>query len=177
MIKIKHKFRNFKNQQDIETLILGTFNPDTPENLAEFFYGRGKNYLWNLLPKVYGQPGLKNSTLAEKNDFILKNKIGFTDLVQEIEVELGEGNKYADDFIDSKITKWIDFALFLVDFPKVKNVFLTRKSFADIPKMKIQIDIIKNICQSTGIGFFLLPTPARFENQTKLNEWKIIFNL
>jgi G:T/U-mismatch repair DNA glycosylase len=177
MITIKHKFRNFKNQQDIETLILGTFNPDTPENLADFFYGRGKNYLWNLLPTVFGQPGLKNSTLAEKVDFILKNKIGFTDIVQEIEVEKGDEKKFADNFIDSKITKWIDFDSIIADYPKVKKVFLTRKSFMDIPKMKTQIDLIKNKCQTKGVEFFILPTPARFENQTKLNEWKIIFNL
>jgi G:T/U-mismatch repair DNA glycosylase len=176
MITIKHKFRNFRNQPDIETLILGTFNPDTPGNKAEFFYGRGKNYLWNILPKVFSQPGLKTSTNTEKIDFIVKNKIGFTDIIRELIVESGFENKYADDFIDNKVSKWIDFELFLSDFPKINKVFFTRKTFTDIPKIKKQIDQIKQICQSKNIGFFTLPTPSRFENQAKIHEWKAIFN-
>ena len=42
-----------------ETLILGTFNPETPDNETEFFYGRRRNYLWRLLPSAYGGNDLK----------------------------------------------------------------------------------------------------------------------
>ncbi len=53
MTIVKHKFRDFRNKSDIEILILGTFNPDTIENTAKFFYSRNRNYLWNLLQKVF----------------------------------------------------------------------------------------------------------------------------
>jgi hypothetical protein len=177
MITIKHKFRHFQNQQDIETLILGTFNPDIPGNKAEFFYGRDRNFLWNLLPKVYNEPPLKYLPSDKKIDFSTTHKIGFIDLIKEIEVEEGKEGKYGDDYIDDKVTKWLDFVLFIDKFPNINKVFLTRKTFSDIPNMSEHIDHIKQICQSRNIAFFTLPTPARFENLQKLNEWKTIFNL
>ena len=177
MITIKHKFQDFQNKQNIKNLILGTFNPDVPDNNAEFFYGRGKNYLWNLLPKVYNQSVLKNASYSEKINFIEKNKIGFVDIIQEIIVENGQETNYADDYIDSKVTKWTDFELVLNIFTNINKVFLTRKTFADVPNMKRQVDQIKQICSLKKVGFYNLPTPARFENEAKLNEWKKIFNL
>lgn len=171
MSTISHKFKDFKNQKDIEILILGTFNPDTPNNPADFFYGRGKNYLWNLLPKVFDYKELKNSSLTEKKEFIDKFKIGFADIIQEIDVDSGNETNYADDFIDSKVTKWIDFEEFLKKHDSLKKVFFTRKTFNDVPKMKEQIDLIKEICSKHGVCFACLPTPARFSNEKKLDEW------
>jgi len=175
MSTIRHKFRDFKNKENIEILILGTFNPDTSNNPADFFYGRGKNYLWNLLPKVFGYKELKNSSVSEKKEFIDKYKIGFTDIIQELNVDSGNETNYADDYIDNKVLKWIDFEKFLKDHASLKKVFFTRKTFRDVPKMKEQIDIIKEICSENSVKFACLPTPARFENQKKLNEWISIF--
>lgn len=72
---IRHKFRDYKDKENIEILILGTFNPDTPNNPAEFFYGRGKNYLWNLLPKVFDYKELKNSSVPEKKSLLINLKL------------------------------------------------------------------------------------------------------
>jgi G:T/U-mismatch repair DNA glycosylase len=38
-------------------LIIGTFNPATYKNQADFFYSRGKNYFWRLLPVAFGPCG------------------------------------------------------------------------------------------------------------------------
>ncbi len=57
----------------------------------------------------------------------------------------------------------------------LKTIFLTRKSFADIPNIKIQVDKIQKKCDETNIKFKFLPTPARFENEKKLNDWKKTF--
>jgi len=168
---IGHKFRDYKNQENIEILILGTFNPDVPNNPADFFYERGKNYLWNLLPKVFDYKELKNSGLTEKKEFIDKFKIGFTDIIQEVDVDSENETNYADDYIDSKVLKWIDFEKFLKNYDSLKKVFFTRKTFKDVPKMKEQIDLIKEICSKHSVSFSCLPTPARFSNQKKLNEW------
>jgi G:T/U-mismatch repair DNA glycosylase len=176
MTTIKHKFRHFENQDDIEILILGTFNPDTVGNKAEFFYGRERNFLWNLLPGVYDQPVLKSADKSKKIAFSEKFRIGFADIIQELIVEDGNETNYADNYIDDKVTEWIDFSLFVSRYPKLKKVFFTRKTFRDIPNMSRQIDIIKQMCQLWGIDFFTLPTPARFGNQKKLNEWKTIIN-
>lgn len=177
MITIKHKFRNFKNNKNIKILILGTFNPDTVENEAEFFYGRNRNYLWNLLPKVFEYKALKKALINEKLEFINQYKIGFSDLIAEIQIEQGQETNYADAYIDNKVTKWNDLNEIISNRKQLKFIFFTRKTFSVIPNMKIQIENIKRICDKNGIMFNTLPTPARFENEKKLNEWKTIFNL
>lgn len=177
MVTIKHKFRDFENYTDIEILILGTFNPDADDNNAEFFYGRGRNYLWNLLPKVFKHEELKTSSYLDKVSFIQINKIGFLDIIQEVEMESGNETNYADSFIDRRVTKWTDFEVFINKYSAIKKVYFTRKTFSGIPNMEERIGLIKKICQSRNIGFFILPTPARFENQEKLNEWKEMFSL
>lgn len=176
LVTIKHKFRDFQNNNNIETLILGTFNPDSPDNNANFFYGRSKNYLWNLLPKVYSQHELKTSSYSDKISFLAEYKIGFTDIIEEVLVESDNETNYADDYIDSRVTKWIDFDSFMMKYPNIKKVFLTRKTFNGIPNMKKHIEQIKEYCLSNNIRFFTLPTPARFENESKLDEWKQIFS-
>ena len=37
MVTIKHKFIAHQIQPDTKTLIIGTFNPDSPDNEADFF--------------------------------------------------------------------------------------------------------------------------------------------
>jgi len=177
MKTIQHKFKNYENEKNIEKLILGTFNPLTPENKADFFYGRSHNFLWNLLPQVFGNLKLKNTEKEERIEFIKKNKIGFLDLIAEVQVDDGHEKNYADDYIDAKVTKWHDFESFLKTHKDLKKVFFTRKTFKGIPNIANQIEYIKTICSNNKIEFYLLPTPARFENGKKLVEWKKIFDL
>lgn len=175
METVKHKFDSFENLADIEILILGTFNPSVEKNQAEFFYGRNRNYLWNLLPKSFNYRELKKEKLNEKIEFINKYKIGFADLISEINVEKEQENNYSDPFIDSRVAKWNDIITLIKKHKNIKYVYFTRKTLNDIPEMKKQLIKITEFCSKNNIQFIYLPTPARFENEEKLNEWKKAF--
>jgi len=171
MKTIKHRFIDHKINSKTEILILGTFNPDTEKNEAEFFYGRSKNYLWKLLPTAFGKNDLKKEPVSKKLTFIEQIKIDFIDLIEEIKVDEGQETNYDDAFIDSRVVKWRDVINEIKKLKDLRKVILTRKTFNDIPKMKEQIEVIKDYCFKNGINFKVFPTPARFYNEKKQNEW------
>ncbi len=90
MVVISHKFIGHQINPNTETLIVGTFNPDTDKNSAEFFYGRSRNYLWSLLPIAFQSPDLKHATKSEKLDFMSLHSVDFIDLISKVEVEEGQ---------------------------------------------------------------------------------------
>lgn len=83
-----------------EVMIVGTFNPGTPNaNFADFFYGR--NYLWTAFKNLFihhqivhtgrriggnavNPPLILNPTLNEILDLSNKLKITFSDLISEV---------------------------------------------------------------------------------------------
>ena len=73
MVIVAHKFKNHHIQPDTEILVIGTFSPDAPKNLADFFYGRNRNNLWKLIPFAFDKESLKSKPT---NDKIVLN--GFT---------------------------------------------------------------------------------------------------
>lgn len=172
---IKHKFNNHNINNNTEKLLIGTFNPDVQGNEAVFFYGRNKNLLWSLLPKVFGGKSLKDKANNDKFDFIKKHKIDFVDLIEEIEIESGQENNYADVYIDQKVKKWKNIIDILEKNKNIKEVYFTRKSFSNIPNLKSKIKEIEVYCLKNQIKLNYLLTPARFENDEKLNQWKKAF--
>jgi len=48
MTTIKHKFRDHKINPLTEILVVGTFNPETVENIAEFFTADKETIFGNL---------------------------------------------------------------------------------------------------------------------------------
>ena len=64
MTKIKHRFVDHKIDVNTEILVVGTFNPETPENIADFFYGRQRNFLWTLMPTAFGENSLKGKSIS-----------------------------------------------------------------------------------------------------------------
>jgi G:T/U-mismatch repair DNA glycosylase len=176
MKTIKHRFCKHKLNQKTEILILGTFNPDTEKNKAEFFYGRSRNYLWRLLPLAFKKKDLKTASVKEKLAFIEQQKIDFIDLIDEVYVEDGQEANYADDYIDSHVTKWRNVINEIKPLEDLKRVVFTRKTFTKIPNMKKQVEIIREYCLENKIAFDVLPTPSRFYNNRKQNEWNAILN-
>lgn len=174
MTKIKHRFINHKINTKTEILIIGTFNPDTEENIADFFYGRPRNFLWTLIPTAFNETSLKGKPKNEKLKFIEKYMIDFIDLIAEVEVE--EVANYDDGYLDSRVSKWRDVVSEIAKLTNLKRVCLTRKSFGDIPNMKAKIDKIKSYCETKNIPFQFLTTPARFYGQAKQAEWTNFFN-
>ena len=171
MNTVKHRFLDHQINQDTETLIIGTFNPETADNDAEFFYGRSRNYLWRLLPTAFGETDLKSATKKEKLEFIRKNRIDLVDLIEEIQVEEGQEANYYDGYIDSRVTCWRNIIEIINYLPNLKRVCFTRKTFSDIPNMKKQLDLIQHQCEKKEIPFKALTTPARFYREDKQNEW------
>jgi len=171
MIKVKHRFLANSIPPETETLIIGTFNPDTPDNDAKFFYGRSRNYLWRLLPTAFGEPDLKQATKEEKVAFINRHKLNLIDLIEEIEVDEGEEANYYDGYIDGRVTKWRDIISIIDNLPNLKRVCFTRKTFSDIPNMKTRLEVIEKHCFNKSIPFKALTTPARFYRDDKQEEW------
>ena len=102
--KVPHRFLHHKINPDTEILIIGTFNPEAEGNDADFFYGRVKNHLWNLLPQAFGNTSLKGKSKEEKLSFIKTYKVDFVDVISEVEVDDGSEANYNDDYLDSRIT-------------------------------------------------------------------------
>ena len=102
MTKIKHRFINHKINPQTEILVIGTFNPDTDKNKADFFYGRPRNFLWTLISTSFGKTSLKGKSKEEKLQFIELFKIDFIDLISEVEVE--EVANYNDHYLDDKVS-------------------------------------------------------------------------
>jgi G:T/U-mismatch repair DNA glycosylase len=110
-------------------LILGTFNPDIPEG-PTFFYGRPRNYLWQLLPGCWlGEPSLIGSTLTDKMLFMNKYKVDFADVITTVDVEVEQEANVADQYIDERITVWKNTEALIATLPNLQAVYFTRKTF------------------------------------------------
>ena len=174
MTIIKHRFRNHEINQETETLIIGTFNPDTPENVADFFYSRQRNFLWTLVPKAFGDESLKGKTREEKISYVKKRNIDFIDLISEVDVD--ESSNYDDNYLDSRVTTWRNVIVEIEQLKKLNKVCFSRKSFSGIPIMKERIESIRLCCEQWGIHFEYLTTPARFYREDKQDEWTRFLN-
>jgi len=172
MKEINHKFSGHKIQNDTEILIIGTFNPDVKGNTAEFFYDRSRNYLWKILPLCFGYEDLKKRTVEEKSHFINEVKIDFVDLIESVLAESGQEDNVDDKYIDSRISSCNDIISLIDNHKTIRKVAFTRMSFGGIPNIKKRISEIQAFCESHGIQFQCLVTPARFYSEAKLLEWK-----
>jgi G:T/U-mismatch repair DNA glycosylase len=167
---VLHKFRDHIVNPRTEILVLGTFNPDVPDG-PDFFYGRPRNFLCELLPGCWGLPSLKDQLLEAKQAFMAQYKIDFADKIHSIEVPEREEENVDDTYIDDKVNFWKTIDFILKDLKQIKAVYFTRKTFQRIPNIHDYILTIQNYCQQKGIRFCLLRTPARFTNTAKQQQW------
>lgn len=174
MARIRHRFSSHLPAASTEILFLGTFNPDTPENDADFFYGRKRNFLWTLLPQVFGEMSLKNSSTTQKRAFIRRFNLDFLDLI--LEVNVAEVANYRDDYLDDKITSWRDVIAELERLQHLRKVCFTRKTFSGIPNIRKQLEVIRAYCESRKLEWILLPTPTRGYTAEKQAVWTSLIN-
>lgn len=167
---ILHKFHQHIVNPETEILILGTFNPDIP-NGPTFFYGRPRNFLWQLLPGCWGLASLKDELLPAKQVLMAQYKIDFADIIHSVDVPANEADNFADDFIDGHVHQWKNIITLINTLPKLKAVYLTRITVGGIPNIHIQINEIQGHCLQKNISFCLLQTPARFTNAAKQQQW------
>tara|TARA_R110000744_G_scaffold68927_2_gene140131 strand:- start:2084 stop:2707 length:624 start_codon:yes stop_codon:yes gene_type:complete len=175
-----HKFLKYLNLEKLdfqpELLIVGTFNPEWPENnYAEWFYGRtNNNYFWDVLPRMLGQQSLrKNTNHLDWKSFCSKNKIAITDLISSIDDADKNNEKhfdviskfldteFADTFDNFKITRVLEI---LIKNPSIKKVYFTRNKGVEL--FDNEILKIHDYCKNNEIYFSYLLTPsanARFQ--------------
>lgn len=168
---IGHRCANHEIDPGTESLIIGTFNPDTKSNEADFFYGRPRNRMWEILPTVFGEASLKGATREAKLRFIRDHHIDFIDLIWEIEPEPLD---YRDTELERVTTlKWRDDIFEEMDkLQRLKRVAVSRKGFRDVPKIGQRVRLIEaRLQQRTPIVFRCVHTPARGYRRA-LEEWK-----
>jgi G:T/U-mismatch repair DNA glycosylase len=144
-------------------------------NKAEFFYGRVQNHFWKLLPAVFGEPSVKGDTAAQKA-FVLRHDIELSDLILSVEMDEKDICNYGDDKLKNVVQWNTQNIIDSLQSSKTKEVYFTRKSFdKSVEGIKKEIYKIKNFCDKAGIKFRFLPTPARFFNGKKMQEWRECF--
>ena len=142
-----HKFQNELNLEGLDyeptTLIVGTFNPEWPEgNNARWFYGRThdahgnqNNNFWDVLPRLYEEPSMINSTVQEWKRFCRRHQIAITDLIScidDADEDNGEHVAFLENFSDKNIATCfrqhttVDIVQILTDHPTIENIYLTR---------------------------------------------------
>jgi len=169
---VKHKFLNSYPLVGKKILIIGTFNPDVPCNKAEFFYGRAKNYFWDLLPSVFGRESLKGDVQKQK-EFLEMYDIELSDLILLVALNEADICNYGDDKLKDVKEYNSDNILEILKKGKTKEVYFTRKSFdKSVENIKSEIYKIKIFCDENSIRFRFLPTPARFLTEKKRQEWQ-----
>jgi G:T/U-mismatch repair DNA glycosylase len=168
---VKHRFAEHIVSSTTEILIIGTFNPDTSGNPADFFYGRIRNHLWKLLPTALGYPNLKGKSIAEKESFMKTYNVDFLDLIAEVDVDEGQEANYDDKYIDQKPIKWREVINIIRELKYLKRVVFTRKTFSGIPKISTKILEVKKYCDEKAIPFQFLTSPARTYSESKQAMW------
>ncbi len=171
MPTLKHRMSHHRLNPETETLIIGTFNPDTPDNKAEFFYGRSRNFLWRLLPVAFGEEDLKGADKSLKRDFMERMKIDLIDIIEEVQVEPGHETNYMDSYLDKLEIKWRNLIPEINKLQHLRKICFTRKTFSDIPNIKKEIMKIRDLCIRRGIYFKALATPSRIYSEAKQQEW------
>jgi len=141
-----HKFINDLNLErtDFEpsTLIVGSFYPQWPENNTEWFYGQTHdastkriNHFWDILPRIYGEPGLMDASPAEWKQFCHEKKLAITCLIRSIDDADPNDPAHAKILasIDDQAIVWrfddfifINITDILRKHPTIRNVYLTR---------------------------------------------------
>ena len=142
-----HKFKSYLNLERLdfepETLIVGTFNPEWPAgNTSGWFYGRTHdangsraNDFWDVLPRLYNEPGLMDAGPAEWKQFCHRHRIAITDLIScidDADPANPEHVKLLATFPDKALVwnfddfEFVNIVPLLKRYPGIKNVYLTR---------------------------------------------------
>ena len=160
-------------------LMIGTFNPNVPDNPAKWFYGRiKKNYFWEVLPRIYAEQSLRNEPVFKWKLFCKKHGIAITDVicsVQDADLTNPEHLKLMQSYRDSDLAKFfhhfelVDLVSILQQHTSIQSVYVTRSISDSFWKKKLTNVI--DYCQTHNISFQPLLTPSGFAylQQAKYN--------
>lgn len=175
LVTVRHRLRHHPIDPGTRILIVGTFSPDVEGNPADSFYGRVRNHFWTLITAAFGEPSLKGKTKEEKLAFARRHHLDFIDLIEELEVDIGQECNYNDDYIDGRVKSWFDVKAEIEKLTRLEKVCFTRRSFSQIPNLRSKIAEIEQLCREKDIRFAYLTTPSRFYSKAKEEEWRAFF--
>ncbi len=171
----QHKFFDYLQLQRLDDLepkilIVGTFNPEWPEgNYAEWFYGRtDNNYFWDLLPRMFGNNGLRNQNHAAWKTYCRTHEIALTDLISSIDdadIQIEEHRKilgeYTDSAIASKFKQQISNPIvpLLQANPSIESVYLT--TTINIGLWQNLWNPVEQYCNQNNLWCKKLMTPSK----------------
>ena len=170
---VKHRFGHHEIDPGTEILVIGTFNPDSTNNRALFFYSRPRNFLWKLIPLAYGNEDLRKAVPEKKIEYSRIMKIDFVDIISEINVD--DPDNYSDHYLDGRDIRWTEIISQIDKLANLKNVCLTRSTFSWIPYMRTKVEEFRKHFEEKNIIFECLVTPARFYSTKKQQEWTSFF--
>jgi G:T/U-mismatch repair DNA glycosylase len=174
-VVVHHRFKGRKVNPETETLIIGTFNPETASNTADFFYGRPQNHLWRLLPEAFGESSLKKASAEEKQTFMEQYRIDFIDLIEIVGIDSGQEANYSDDYMDGRVVVWRDVISVMKNLSRLKRVAFTRRTLSGIPTIKEKVEEVERYCANRDLVFKRLLTPSRIYSVGKQEEWNAFF--
>lgn len=129
--KIEHQFLKsevFLPNWEIDTLVLGTFNPICGEK-TDYFYGRCRNNFWRTLEEIHDLDYMWfHNVYGRKLDFMKINKFGCTDIIESILVQKYVNKKefcgsgYSDKVIFTKKKCRVKY-----NFDEIKSFLINNK--------------------------------------------------
>ena len=146
---------------ETEILILGTM-PGAMSLEKNEYYANPRNHFWKIIYTVFHALPIANS-FEEKKDFLLNNKIGIWDVLENCE------RKGSLD-IHIKNQKENDFEVLFKEFPAISKIIFNGK--------QSHLFFAKKFGQIEGITYYVMPStsPANtmsFENKLKI--WSTCF--
>ena len=146
--------------ENSKILILGSF-PSVKSREQGFFYGHPQNRFWKVLSTVLNQP--LPTSIDEKKEFILNNKIALWDVIASCEIK-GSSDNSIKNVVPNNINE-------ILNNSKVKTIFTNGKLAFNLYN--------KYIFEKTNIAAISLPSTspanAAFSLDRLCDEWKIIF--
>lgn len=182
---IEHQFINqdfFFPLWKIDTLVLGTFNPQCGEQ-TDYFYGRCRNNFWRSIEELYNLEYMFfQNNLKRKLEFMRENKFGCADVIKSISksnVVMDKeicGSGYSDQvlFNAQKCTityQFTEIKEFLSN-NNIKRVINTWGKRNNPSHFKRNIDDLESFCNQMGVEFIrICPSPSgRLKGENNMNK-------
>jgi len=159
------------------TLIIGTFNPEHdwhPTNMANYFYGRRRNYLWKILPRFAGLDSIAHADVDAQIVFLDNHKIALTDLlirINDADLDNEEHVRRIRTVLDDELERFTNFEWNTPHIQTylaandIQTVYFTKlgkplAGLVDDDTFEGQMRKIELTCLELGIPSYRLHTPS-----------------
>lgn len=145
--------------KDSKILILGTF-PSVKSREGQFFYHHPQNRFWKVLAAVCKTD--VPSSIEEKTQFLLENKIAVWDVIQSCEI-----NQSSDSSIKNVVPN--DLSVIL-EHSKVERIFANGNKSYELYNRYCLLEVGRDIIKLPSTS----PANAAFSLERLIEAWKVI---